>query len=166
VNRSSCNTRRPHSVFTILGVGLLLSSAGCSSVETEPDSALLAQPAQSYELNIVWECMIEAAEAEGFELPQTDLQQDEGGGFTTNIVTTFTHPMGERTDGARLRVRIGPRVAGSGARGEAWEVALAASSFRKNAEGEWTWVGHDEALARRFWNTYEARVALRYEGGR
>ena len=134
----------------------LLTTAGCGGVEREPEDAFVELPPQAYSFATVWECLLEAAEREGFEIG-TSSRDAERGEFVTTFKIIDRDVVAGTARAQRLRATT--RAGGDGA----YLVRLAATEWRREGGGAWTYAGTAPALRERFQATYRDSLTRRYQ---
>ena len=127
----------------------------CAGPEQAPESAFAGLPPQTYPFDVVWECLIEAAEDLEFTIDDASRDGTQGE-FGTVVVVTFTNTLDDSAKGQRLQARI----QNTGDKQQA--VQLAASELERQAGGSWTWARSDDALRARFEDAYHTAIRTRY----
>ncbi|MGE0706523.1 MAG: hypothetical protein AB7N76_17715 [Planctomycetota bacterium] len=134
---------RPLARAALLALALL-APLGCSSATPEPDDPYTELPTQTYPFDLVWQCAVEAVEAEGFAVDKSQRQGTGNGTLVTSMKQTKDDQLSEAEEGTRVRVRV--TELGE----QSYKLEVAPSRFQrpyKNAE--WSYVGRDEQLLTR-----------------
>ena len=82
-----------------LAVLLLALLSGCNAPVPEPEDPYEDLPTQTYPFKVVWECTVEALEAEGFSVANSQRDGEEGGEITTGYKVVEEDALSERLGG-------------------------------------------------------------------
>ena len=127
---------------------------GCGAV-AEPAGELRIMTHVDHEFRVVWECLLEAFQAEGFSPERAPIATD-GGYIESSFKPLKVDPITRRESALRLRAQVSRD-------GDEYEVRLAASRFEREAGARhWSWVGRDNGLSDRIYDRFDEAVNKRY----
>ena len=107
---------------THLGLGLVLLLSACTSAVKEPEGAFVELTPRGHPFQVVWECLAEAAEQEGFKVERSQREGDERGEFETRYQVDKVNVIQGSEEALRLRVRMLKQ-------GKRYGIQVAASRF-------------------------------------
>lgn len=139
-------------VLGMLGLSVLV--VGCRAA-AEPASELRPITHVDHEFRVVWECLLEAFQAEGFSPERAPIASD-GGYIESSFKPLKVDPITRRESALRLRAQVSRD-------GDEYEVRLAASRFEREAGARhWGWVARDQGLSDRIHERFDEAVSKRY----
>lgn len=135
-------------------VALSMLILGCGAV-AEPASELRPFTKVDHEFRVVWECLLEAFQAEGFSPERAPIGSD-GGYIESSFKRLKVDPITRRETAHRLRAQVTRD-------GNDYAVRLAASRFEREAGARhWSWVSREQDLSDRIHDRFDEAVSERY----
>ena len=142
-----------------LAVLLLALLSGCNAPTPEPEDPFEELPAQTYPFKVVWECSVEALEAEGFSVANSQREGDEGGEITTGYKIVDQDALSERAEAVRVRVRLDKKGEKS------YRLRIGPSRFKREyTRDDWSYLGSDAEVLKELERELAGSLRKRYRG--
>ena len=142
-----------------LAVLLVALLSGCNAPVPEPEDPYEDLPAQTYPFKVVWECTVEALEAEGFSVANSQRDGDAGGDITTGYKIVDQDALSERAEAVRVRVRVDEQGEKS------YRLRIAPSRFQRDTtRDDWSYVGRDAEVLQELERELQGSLRKRYRG--
>ena len=142
-----------------LAVLLLTLLSGCNAPTPEPEDPYEDLPTQTYPFKVVWECTVEALEAEGFSVANSQREGEEGGDITTGFKIVDQDALSERAEAVRVRVRLDKQSEKS------YRRRIAPSRFKREyTRDDWSYLGRDAEVLAELQRELAGSLRKRYRG--